>query len=260
MHIGYWFTLLIYQPFFNILVFFYWLLEQVTGGHADMGVAVILLTILIRILLLPMSLSGDKSEAERREIAAKMQELENIYAQDPVQLKQEKQRLMRSSSKVVVGELVSLTIQVAIALMLWRIFATGLTGEDVHLLYRFMPKVEQPFNLVFLGKFDLTHTNLFLNLLQSIMIFILETLAMYTSPYRPARGEVVRYQLALPVVSFFAFMFLPAGKKLFVITTLMASIIIVGYKAVRRKFEDYRLKMEAQEAEQGEEKVVVDIK
>jgi len=255
-----WFTLLIYQPFFNVLVFFYWILDKVTGGYADMGVAVVFLTILIRILLLPMSLSGDKSEAERREIAAKMKEIEDTYPQDPVTQKQQKQQLMRSSSGVVVGELFSLGIQVAIALMLWRIFATGLSGEDIHLLYPFMPEVRLPFNLVFLGRFDLTHSSFFLNLLQSLLIFVLETLAMYTSPYRPAKGEVVRYQLALPLVSFFVFMFLPAGKKLFVIVTLMASIVITLYKVIKRKFNDYKEKMEAKTAEPPEEKVVVDVK
>lgn len=258
--LAHWFNLLIYQPFFNILVFFYWILEQVTGGNADMGIAVILLTILIRLLLLPMSLSGDKSEAERREIAIKMKELEEIYAQDPMTLKQQKQKLMRSSRGVVIGELFSLVIQVAIALMLWRIFATGLSGEDIHLLYPFMPEVDLPFNLVFLGTFDLTHTSFFLNLVQSLMIFILETLSMYTSPYRPERGEVVRYQLALPVVSFFVFMFLPAGKKLFVIMTLFISILITLYKVIRRKFEDYKAKVEARQVEPPEEKVVVDVR
>lgn len=256
------FTVVIYQPFFNILVFFYWMLDKITLGHADMGIAVILLTILIRILLLPMSLSGEQTEAERRAIAKEIKDLETVFADDPVRYAQEKQKLLRSKQKVVFGEIFSLVVQVIISLMLWRIFATGLTGEDIHLLYPFMPEVKQPFNLVFLGRFDLTHANLVLNLVQSLMIFLLETIAIYTSPYPPAKGEVVRYQLILPVVSFFIFMFLPAGKKLFIITTLMASILLVLYRYGRRKFLEYKAKKEAEEAnpEVQEEKVVVEVK
>lgn len=238
------FVTLIYQPFFNILVFFYWLLGIITRGHPDMGVAVILLTIVIRGLLLPISLSGDKSEKDRREIAAKIHQLEETYAYDPVILRQKKQQLMRSSHKIIWGEVLSLFIQVGITLMLWRIFAQGLEGEDIHLLYSFMPKVAQPYNLVFLGKFDLSHSSVVLNVIQSFCIFVLETLTIYTSPYPPAKGEVVRLQLVLPIVSFFVFMFLPAGKKVFIITTLIISIVLRLYKFVKRKYEDYRDKQE----------------
>ncbi|MDQ3008337.1 MAG: YidC/Oxa1 family membrane protein insertase [bacterium] len=242
------FTTVIYQPFFNILVFFYWILDQVTQGNADMGIAVVLLTILIRILLLPLSLSGEKSEAERREIAENIKTIEDIYQSDPVTMRQKKQDLLRRSRGVVAGEVFSLFIQVMITLMLWRIFATGLGGADFHLLYSFMPKIDYPFNLLFLGRFDLTHSSIFLNLLQSFLIFVLETISIYTSPYPPGKGDVVRYQLILPVVSFFIFMLLPGGKKVFIITTLIFSIILTIYKLILRKFEDHRQKMEAKEA------------
>ncbi len=258
------FTTVIYQPFFNVLVFFYWILDQVTQGHPDMGIAVILLTILIRILLLPMSLAGDKSEAERRLIGQRVKELEEKYATDPIAFRHEKKQLLRQSKLVLAGELFSLAIQVAISLMLWRIFAQGLEGEDLHLLYPFMPKIEEPFNLVFLGKFDLAHSNIFLNLMQSLMIFILETLSIYTSPYPPEKGEVVRLQLILPIVSFFIFMLLPAGKKLFIITTLIFSIVLTLYKYIRHKYAEYKLKVAEKEAAQAaanqSEKVVVDVK
>jgi len=259
------FVLFIYQPFFNILVFFYFILEKTMGENADMGIAVILLTILIRILLLPMSMAGDKSEAERREIAQKVHGLELAFAHDPIALRQHKKLLLQQNRWVVVGELFFLAIQVIISLMLWRIFARGLEGEDFHLLYGFMPTVTLPFNLVFLGRFDLAHTSFFLNLLQSLLIFAVETVSIYTSPYPPEKGEVVRLQLVLPVVSFFVFMFLPAGKKLFVITTLTISLLLVIYKHILRRFEAYKIDQEAKElaAAQGlipEERVVVETK
>ena len=74
------FVTVIYQPFLNILVGFYWILGLFTDGKPDMGIAVILLTILIRLLLLPISLSGDRSEDERREISKKILEIEEVYA------------------------------------------------------------------------------------------------------------------------------------------------------------------------------------
>lgn len=252
------FITFIYQPFLNILVFFYWMLDVVTGGHPDMGVAVILLTILIRILLLPLSLAEDKSEKERREMMHTLHELEVQLKNDPVRLRQETRKLFRRNQKVVSGELFSLFVQVAISLMLWKMFETGLPGEDLHLIYPWMPKVETPFNLVFLGKFDLTHTNFFINLIQSLMIFIVETAAILTSPYPPQKGEVVRMQLVLPVVSFLVFLRFPAGKKIFVITALIISLILILFKFVRRKIEDHNAELVDAEKKKQEEKHIAE--
>jgi YidC/Oxa1 family membrane protein insertase len=256
------FTVLIYQPFFNILVFFYWLLDVITGGNADMGVAVIFLTILIRILLLPISLMEDKGEKERRELVKKSHELGITYAADPIAFRRETKKLFRRNTGVVVGELFSLFIQVMISLMLWKIFERGLKGEDLHLIYSFIPRVQEPFNLVFLGFIDLTHTSFWINLLQSIMIFLVETVAILTSPYPPMKGEVVRMQLVLPVLSFIVFLGFPAGKKLFVITSLSISLIILLYKYIKRRFEDHVAKQVEKErlAEAGEEQIVVETK
>ncbi|MBP7740621.1 YidC/Oxa1 family membrane protein insertase [Candidatus Woesebacteria bacterium] len=255
------FITVIYQPFFNILVGFYWILGFFTDGKPDMGIAVILLTILIRILLLPLSLSGDKSEDERREISKKILDIEETYSTEPIKLEAEKKKVIKLSRKVMVSEMFNLFIQVSIALMLWKIFKTGLEGADIHLIYSFMPKFDLPFNLMFLGKYDLSRTNFVLNLIQSLLIFVLESISLLTSPYKVSRSEVVRLQLVLPLVSFLIFMGLPAGKKLFVITSLIFSIILTIYKIIKRKldhFHDSQIEQEAAKTEEpATEKIVV---
>ena len=51
------FSTIFYQPLFNILILFY----QYIPGH-DFGVAIILLTLLIRFLLYPLGASAIKSQ------------------------------------------------------------------------------------------------------------------------------------------------------------------------------------------------------
>lgn len=235
----------IYQPFLNILVFFYWGLGLLTNGHPDMGYAVIMLTIVIRLLLLPMSLAEDKSADERRALKMKFQEIEKMYSSDPITERAERKKLFRHNPKFVFAEGLSLFVQTAIALMLWKIFATGLEGQDLHLIYPFMPQVSQPFNLLFLGKFDLSKPNLLLNFMQTGMIFVVETTGILSSSYPPEKGEVVRLQLVLPAISFLVFLNLPAGKKLFVIVTLMISWLIQLYKIVKNRIEDALSKQQA---------------
>jgi hypothetical protein len=67
-------------------------------------------------------------------------------------------------------------------------------------------------------------------------------------------------QLTLPLVSFIIFLQLPAGKKLFICTTLIISIILTFFKFIKRKFLDYKEKVEEAEAKPAEEQIVVDVK
>lgn len=256
------FNVLIYQPFFNLLVFFYWLLDVITRGNADMGIAVILLTIVIRIILFPLSMAEQKSQKERKEIAEAVRKIEEEYRTDPIAQNEEKKKIMRTNRRILIAEIISLIIQTTVALMLWKIFATGLKGEDFHFLYGFMPEINLPFNLVFLGEYDLTKPSLTLNLIQSAAIFILETILLLGSDSPVTKKQFVRLQIILPIASFFIFLGLPAGKKVFIITTLVISIILSLFRTIQYRFEKYRDKIAEKEAQAaaGEEQVVVDVK
>lgn len=256
------FILLIYQPFLNLLVLFYWALGFIPGMKPDMGIAVILLSIVIRLILLPVSLASDRSEHERREIARKAKEIETKYASDPVTLNKEIKKLFRTQPRIILAEFVDLGISVLITILLIRIFATGLEGADLYLLYPWMPKVAQPYNVVFLGQFDLSKPNFILNITQSLVILLTEIVAEFTSPFHnllskeheilpqqnaitatkdsyvvETRNRVRSLQVILPLVSFAIFMFLPAGKKLFIITTLLFSTLLMLIKAGYRKLK-----------------------
>lgn len=219
------FTLYIYQPFFNILVGIYWMVGQLFG-QPDMGIAVILFAVAVRLILLPIDLVGERSDEEKFQISQKVKRVRQEFSDDPVRLKEEIRRVMRQSPGAILSEVLSVTIQIIIILMLYRIFTTGLEGEDLHLLYPFMPKIAQPINLMFLGLYDLSHTNSTLNLLQSVMIALSEFVHLHFAPVKPNRKDFVSLVIILPVVSFVVFMLLPAGKKVFIITSLGFGIVV----------------------------------
>lgn len=237
------FIALIYQPFLNILVGIYWFMGAFITDRPDMGVAVILFTVVLRILLLPLSLSQERSEQEKHVLQTSAKALEDTYAAQPMVFRSELKKLMQKNRRIVLAEFIDLAIQIIIALMLWRIFARGLTGEDLHYIYSWMPKVHQPFNLMFLGVYDLTHPNLFLTFAQSVLIFVLEVIDVLRMPIKVTRQDVVKYQLFLPVVSFIIFIFLPAGKKLFIITTLLFSIGFRFFRIGQEGFAKFRKKL-----------------
>ena len=219
----------IYQPFFNVLVGIYWLLGRVTDTP-DMGIAVIIFALIVRFVLLPLNLAGQRTAKERDLLVARLKAIKHDHAHDPIRQRSEEKRLFRSSPGAVIAETLNIFIQLIIILMLYRIFKTGLEGADLHLLYPFMPAVSLPINLMFLGKYDLSVTNSFLNLLQSLAILVLESLSLLFSDKPVSRREFLSLVIFFPVVSYLVFMFLPAGKKVFIITTLSFSIVFVLVK------------------------------
>lgn len=227
------YTTLIYQPFFNLLVAVYaGLLRIPNNSFADMGVAVIIFTLALRIILLPVSLASHRSASERKQIEENVKKIKHQYQSDPVKQKQLIRKLFLGNRRVVISEAFNFAIQAIIFLMLFRIFSKGLLGTDINLLYDIMPDVPEPYNLTFLGKFDLTKPSLLLNLIQSLVIFAVELVSTLTSPFPTTKKEVIRLQFILPVVSFLIFMNLPAGKKLFVITTLTFSFFFILLRAI----------------------------
>lgn len=230
----------IYQPFFNILVGLYEILGAISPEFADMGIAVIIFSIIVQILLFPLRLAGESSEEEKQKIVEKVEIAKRTYAHEPIRLKAEIKQIMHANLRSVIATMANLAIGLAIILMLYRIFTTGLEGADFYLLYDFVPHPDH-INLMFLGKYDLSHTNATLNFIQSIMIFVVEVLVALRSPVPISRKDKALLQIVLPVGSFIVFMFLPSGKKIFMITTLAFSAVYNSIKLLQewgKKFAD----------------------
>ncbi len=222
----------IYQPFFNILVGLYEILGRISPELADMGIAVIIFSIIVQLILFPLRLAGEKSEEEKMKIVARVNEAKRIYSHEPIRLKAEIRSILHANVKEVMATTANLLIGIGIILMLYRIFTTGLEGADFYLLYDFMPHPDH-INLMFLGKYDLSHTNFTLNLIQSLMIFIVEVLSALRSPFPISRKDKALLQIVLPIGSFVIFMFLPSGKKIFMITTLVFSAVYQSIKLLQ---------------------------
>lgn len=194
--------------------------------NPDMGMAVIALSLVVRLMTLPLSLRSRSTEEDKDRIGRFYNDLKRRYKDsDPLKYKEEKAELVRSEQRMIRSEMVNLGIQIFIAIMLWRVFSTGLRGEDLHLLYSWVPLPHLPFNLTFLGSIDLSHPNFQLNILIAVLMFLLETLRLMFTPFEPTTNDRFM-QIIVPVGVFIYLYSMPSGKKLFVITSLVFSIAL----------------------------------
>ena len=65
------------------------------------------------------------------------------------------------------------------------------------------------------------------------MIFVVEVLSALRSPFPISRKDKALLQIVLPIGSFVIFMFLPSGKKIFMITSLTFSAIYHSFKLLQ---------------------------
>ncbi len=219
------FTTYFYQPFFNLLVGIYWLVGQIFP-NPDMGIAMILFAVAVRIIFLPIDAIGDRSDEDKYKISQQIKQLKTELASDPIKLKSETNRIMRQKPGAILSEIFNVIFQALVIVMLYRIFTTGLEGADLHLIYKFMPKIQTPIDLMFLGIYDLSRTNNSLNIIQSLMIAANEAMHLYFSPVKPSQKDFVSLVIIFPIICFVIFMFLPAGKKVYIITSLAFTMVV----------------------------------
>ena len=144
----------LYIPLFNFLVWLY-----TNYASFNLGMAVIILTVILRIVLLPFTILSEKGRIIGRELSTKVKEIEKDYANDPVHKKQEiraflKRKKIRPWAKAIV-----LVVQGLVLVLLYRVFLGGINTESkLHLLY---PSIPRP---------DFIDTNFFLTLAREVAL------------------------------------------------------------------------------------------
>ena len=141
---------ILYSPFLNVLV----LLYQYLPGH-DFGIAVIVLTLLIRLILYPLMAQAIKSQKVMSELQPKIQEIQERCKNDREKQARETMELYRKEKINPFSGCLPLLIQMPILIALFRVFWEGLRPEEMTNLYSFVPH-PGIINPTFLGIIDLS--------------------------------------------------------------------------------------------------------
>src|SRR3989338_6280048 len=84
------FHVILYQPLFNLLIGIY---NTIPGN--DLGIAIILMTLIIRILFIPLSIKALVSQRKMALVQPKLQELQTRYKDDKQKLASESMALYK---------------------------------------------------------------------------------------------------------------------------------------------------------------------
>jgi YidC/Oxa1 family membrane protein insertase len=228
------FRIILWQPLFNLLILFYLYLP----GH-DFGMAIIFLTVLIRLILWPLQEKVTKSQIVLQKIQPKIKELQEKYKDDREKLGKEFLKLYRSQKVNPFSGFLILLIQLPILFALYRVFGKGLNKENFVYLYNFVPKPEM-IDPTFFGLIDLNQPNTILAILLGLLQFIQIKTATFRSE-KKKKNFSGKFQTQMSyVMSVFIvliFLRLPSALALYLLVSIIFAII--QQKIVKRRIKDY---------------------
>ncbi len=225
-----------YNPIYNVLVT---LVALMPGG--DVGVAVILLTIVIRLVLLPFSLSAARTQRAMRALEPRLKALKEQYPDKEEQAKKTLE-LYREARVNPFASILTVFIQIPILLALYWVFRyEPFTALDIERLYHFTPVPGTISDSLF-GLIPMAAKSMVLAVLAGAAQYLQATLALSHAPKATGEGMQADFNRALAMQMKYVFPILigtiayttSAAVALYFVTTNLAGAAQEFY--VRRKF------------------------
>lgn len=199
------FHVAIYDPLYNGLVFILSVLP-----HADVGIAVVLLTILVKILLFPLARRAIHTQIALKKIGPDLERVKKEYATDQQEQVKKMFALYKENGIHPFSGFLIILIQIPIIFGLYLVFMRGgLPNIDTTLLYSFIP-TPQEVSMLFLGFIDLSGKSIILALIAGVSQFFHARIAMQppenlSKPGESMKDDIVRslhiqMRYVLPVV------------------------------------------------------------
>jgi YidC/Oxa1 family membrane protein insertase len=218
----------LYRPLFNILVFFY----NAIPGH-DIGVAIILLTLVIRFALWPLSQKAIKSQKALQDLQPQLKAIQNKHKDNKEKQAQAVMGFYKENKINPLGSCLPMLIQLPILIALYRVLRDVVGSSHLDALYSFISRPDY-INPYLFGLVDLSKPERFvLPILAGLLQFIQTKMLMKKNKDQLEQKKQGGIQQMLssqmtyfmPLITVFFAMTLPAGLPLYWIVTTLVAIL-----------------------------------
>lgn len=209
---------IIYRPLLNILIYFY----NVIPPH-DLGIVIILLTVLIRLALWPTFHKQMKAQKSMNALQPKLNEVREKHKDNKEQQAKAIMDLYKEHNVNPWGSCLPLILQLPLLIAMYQVFRTAL-NNSITGLYSFVTKPVHvdPYFLHFI---DLSKPNIYLAVIAGVLQFWQSKMMMAKNASNDPTAKAMALQTTyvLPILSVFIAWKLPAGLPLYwIVTTLFA--------------------------------------
>ncbi|OGE80108.1 MAG: hypothetical protein A2660_00570 [Candidatus Doudnabacteria bacterium RIFCSPHIGHO2_01_FULL_45_18] len=229
--IGHYFNLLLVYPLLNLLVFFY-------NFIPDIGIVIILITVLVRLILLPSFHKSLKHQKAMTDLQPKMNAIKHQYKDDKEAQAKATMELYKVHKVNPLSSCLPLLIQLPILIALYQVFIQSLDGRTLEGLYGFVttPASIDP---MFLNFLNLSSKNVIMAVLAGGLQYFQSRLMLPKTPTDDPTAKMMQWQTLyfLPLITVVLGVQFPAGLTLYwVVTTLFG--IGQQYYILRKEAKD----------------------
>lgn len=168
------FTTIFYEPIYNALIF---LVDVIPGGN--IGIAIILLTVVIKFILLPLNRKAIVSQIRLKQLEPKINKIKEEYKDKQEQAAKTFELYKQEKINPLSGCL-PILIQLPIIIALYQVFLDGFDFSSSEHLYSFL-SLPETIHLKFLG-INLSTPSILLALLAGVTQFFQIHLAVQRNP------------------------------------------------------------------------------
>ena len=215
------FHAILFDPLLNLLFFFY-----NTIALKDLGLAIIFLTLLVRIVLYPIFHKSVRHQRIMQEIQPKLKKIQETHKNDKTKQAEAMMDLYKDHKVNPFSGFFLLLVQLPILIALYQILR-NIGPEILTGLYNFIPAPES-INATFLGLINLSERNILIVVLAALAQYIQGKLSLPKQPkgHTPTQVEKIGRKMIYfgPILTIVIFFNFPAAVTLYWLVTSIFSI------------------------------------
>ena len=230
---------IIQEPLINILI----VMAHYLGNF---GVAIIALTIIINLAMLPLTLSQIRSSKAMQDLQPKLADLQKKFGKDRQRLAREQMNLYKTAGVKPAGCAFTLIIQMPIWIALYQaiLLALAAAPEGLLNLSKYIYSWDIVYSALPLGKsfigLDLSQPNIILALFVGAAMWVQQKMSMNTTSADPRQASQTQMMLwMMPMMFALISLSVPAGLGLYWVANSVVRVVlqyrVTGWGGLRRQ-------------------------
>ena len=184
----------------------FWLLDKIHDVVGNWGWSIVLLTVLVKLVLFPLSAKAYKSMARMRKLGPEMQRLKEMYGDDRQKMSQEMMKFYQKEKINPLGGCLPILVQMPVFIALYWMLLESVELRHAPFMFWIQDlSVKDPFFI--------------LPILMGISMFVQQMLN--PTPPDPMQAKIMKM---LPIIFTFFFLWFPAGLVIYWVVNNIISV------------------------------------
>ena len=193
-------------------------LNAIYGVVGNYGVAIIIVTILMRIIVFPLTLKQEKSMKKMRDLQPELDKIKEKYKDSPQEYQQKTAELYRENGVNPLGGCLPLLIQMPIFVALYWAFSGNAIPADAKFLWF---TLKQPDKLFMMGNFAFN----LLPILNVGVTYIQQKIMASATSGQESNQQMQTMLYMMPIMMLFIFYNMPSGVTLYYLVSGALSLV-----------------------------------